>query len=141
MGWVLVPVVALATACATRTSPPVQLPADLPTVNQGFRLDNALAAQGEQLFMTRGCYGCHAVGRRLGGPDLFGAVERRSVDWLKNFLKDTPGMLASDPIAMALLEEFKGNPMPQVSLRDSEIDALIHYLAAESQRVRAKRGE
>jgi mono/diheme cytochrome c family protein len=139
-GLMLIPVVTLAAACAQRMSPPVQLPANLPTVNQSFRLDNNLAAQGEQLFITRGCIGCHAVGRRLAGPDLFGVVERRSIDWLKGFIKDTPGMLASDPIAQALLEEFNGAAMPQVQIRDPEIDAVIHYLAAESQRVRAKRG-
>ena len=37
-GWMLVPFVTLAAACAQRTSAPVQLPANLPTVNQNFRL-------------------------------------------------------------------------------------------------------
>src|SRR5262245_8571416 len=134
-----VPAVILVASC-TYTAPPVQLPADLPTVNRDFKLDNALAQQGEQLFIQRGCVGCHAVGRRLAGPDLFGVVERRTTDWLTSFLKDTGAALDTDPIAQALLEEFRGQKMPNVNLRDPEVSALIHYMAAESQRVRNKRG-
>jgi mono/diheme cytochrome c family protein len=134
-----VPAVILVASC-TYTAPPVQLPADLPTVNRDFKLDNSLAQQGEQLFIQRGCIGCHAVGRRLAGPDLFGVVERRTTDWLGSFLKNTNNALDTDPIGQALLEEYRNQRMPQVHLRDPEVNALIHYLAAESQRVRAKRG-
>ncbi len=133
-----VSVLILGSSCV-RTSPPVQLATDLPTVNTAFKLDNSLATQGEQLFMNRGCAGCHSVGNRLAGPDLLGVVERRTTDWLASFLKDTSGMLESDPIGQALLEEFRGARMPNVVLRDPEVNALIHYLAAESQRVRQRR--
>jgi mono/diheme cytochrome c family protein len=128
-------------ACATTASPPVELPADLPTVNADFRLNNDLAAQGEVVFQQKGCAGCHgALGSgRMGGPDLLGVVERREIAWLHSFLKDTNSMLQSDPIAMALLEEYRQMRMPNMNLSDQQIDALIHYMAAQSQRVRARR--
>jgi mono/diheme cytochrome c family protein len=139
--WMLAPVLAVG-ACATTPSPAVELPADLPTVNADFRLNNDLAAQGEVIFERKGCGGCHgALGSgRMGGPDLLGVVERREVAWLHSFLKDTETMLQSDPIAMALLEEYRHMRMPNMNLSDNQIDALVHYLAAESQRVRARKG-
>jgi len=139
--WMLVPFLSVG-ACATAVSPPVELPADLPTVNADFKLNNELATQGEVVFQRKGCAGCHVRmgGGRQGGPDLLGVVERREIGWLHNFLKDTNAMLQSDPIAIALLEEFRGMRMPNMSLNDQEIEALVHYLAAESQRVRVRKG-
>lgn len=139
--WMLMPLLTAA-ACATTPSPPVELPADLPTVNADFRLNNDLAAQGEVVFARKGCDGCHIrIGSgRAGGPDLLGVVERRELAWLHSFLKNTDAMLDSDPIAMALLEEYRHMRMPNMNLSDNEIDALIHYMAAQSQRVRARRG-
>jgi protein SCO1/2 len=72
----------------------------------------------------------------LAGPDLAGVTTRRDLAWLKSWLKDPAAMLASDSIAQAMLAEAKGVKMPNVKLQDQEIEALIHYLAQESAKVR-----
>jgi hypothetical protein len=82
--------------------------------------------------------GCHTIGHgRLAGPDLFGVTERRSIDWLKAFLKDTNAMLETDPIAQALLKEFHGARMPNIVMTDPEIEGLIHYLQRKTNDRRA----
>jgi mono/diheme cytochrome c family protein len=102
-----------------------------------FTVDEALAKKGKSLWGSRGCFGCHTVGKgRIAGPDLAGVLQRRDVDWLKRWLKDTNEMPASDETAQALLKEFGGNKMPQVKLTDSEIDALLHYLAQEDAKLK-----
>jgi len=70
-----------------------------------------------------------------------GVTERRTVEWLTNFLKSTSSMLASDPIAQALLEEFKGQRMPDFAMTDPQIKSLIHYLQEETNRKRSGDGQ
>jgi len=86
---------------------------------------------------TVGCYGCHAFGRRLAGPDLMAVAERRDHDWLRRFLKETEAVLLGDPQGQAMLEEWKGVRMPQFKLTDADVNALIHFFTAETQRVRS----
>ena len=127
-------------ACATPASQQINSGAEPVSVNPDFRVDNQKAETGEDLFGSRGCAGCHSVGRgRLAGPDLFAVRERRSIEWLTAFLKDTNKMLETDPIAQALLKEFHGNRMPNIRMTDQEIEALIHYLQRTTNQRRAGR--
>ncbi len=102
-----------------------------PNVRQG----SALASRGKSLFTSRGCTGCHSIGKgKQAGPDLLGVTDRRSVDWLKRWLHAPESMYDSDSIAKGLLADAKGIKMPNLRLNDADIDALISYLAAESQK-------
>ncbi len=95
----------------------------------------ALASRGKSLFTSRGCTGCHSIGKgKQAGPDLLGVTDRRSVDWLKRWLHAPESMYDSDSIAKGLLADAKGIKMPNLRLNDADIDALISYLAAESQK-------
>lgn len=135
--WMMLPLLVPFVGCTTPPRPAVQLPADLPTVNTSFQLDNELADSGMRVFQRKGCGSCHSIGRgRMAAPDLLGVVERRTTDWLQEFLRNTDQMLGSDPIAQALLEEYRYIKMPNMGVTDTEIEALIHFLAAESQRAR-----
>lgn len=83
---------------------------------------------GERIYLRVGCGSCHAVGKgKLIGPDLAGVTQRRQTEWLKKWLKDPPSMLATDPIARQLLEEYL-TPMPSYGLTAKEIDLVIKYL-------------
>jgi len=94
------------------------------------RVDPNLAKRGKTLFTNRGCYTCHTIGKgRLAGPDLLGVTERRSHDWLKRWLKDPTAMIGSDSIADAMVAEAKNVRMPNLKLSDSDVEALINYLA------------
>lgn len=105
---------------------------------EGFRVDVNRATRGKAVWMRHGCYTCHGFGRKvLAGPDLAGVTERRDHDWLRKWLKETNSMLAGDPQAMAMLEQWKYVKMPQFKVSDADVEALIHFLAQESQRTRA----
>jgi mono/diheme cytochrome c family protein len=109
-----------------------------PTVNPDLRVDVSLASQGESVYTRQGCYMCHRIGDgRAAGPDLFGVTERRTVEWLTNFLKSTSSMLGSDPIAQALLEEYNHQRMPDFTFTDQQIQSLIHYLQDSTNRKRS----
>ena len=86
-----------------------------------------------------GCGGCHGIGRKMAGPDLANVAGRRSETWLRQWMKNTTQMLANDSIGRALLAEAKGARMPQFKLTDADIDALLQYIAQESQQAGAKR--
>jgi mono/diheme cytochrome c family protein len=102
----------------------------------GIRVDPAMAKQGANLFVQRGCQGCHTIGKGKGaGPDLAGVFRRRSLDWLKHWLKAPDQMLTSDSTAQALLAQFNNTRMPNLNLSDKEVDALLHYIAREDAKV------
>jgi protein SCO1/2 len=65
----------------------------------------------------------------MAGPDLAGVAQRRSADWLKRWLKDPTAMFGNDSTADAILAEAKNVKMPNMKLGDSDIAALIAYLA------------
>jgi cytochrome c2 len=124
--------------CATPAQRQISSGAEPFTVNPDFKVDQQKAEVGHDLFGSKGCMGCHSIGHgRLAGPDLFAVTEVRSIDWIKAFLKDTNAMLNTDPIAQALLKEFKGNRMPNIKMTDLEIEALIHYLQRKTNDRRA----
>jgi protein SCO1/2 len=102
-----------------------------------FGSDEAAAKKGRGLFQARGCFGCHTVGKgKLAGPDLAGVTERRQADWLRKWLKTPDELLGSDPIAQEMLKEYNNQKMPNLKLKDDEVEALLHYLAAETQKVK-----
>jgi len=86
--------------------------------------------EGEKLFKEN-CAACHTIGKgKLIGPDLKGVAERRDKDWLKRYITDPNRLFQEkDPIAVALLEEFRV-PMPPPALSAQQIDTVIEYLSA-----------
>jgi protein SCO1/2 len=95
--------------------------------------DEAAVKKGKNLFQARGCFGCHTVGKgKLAGPDLAGVTDKRDSEWLKKWLKAPDEMMGSDPTAQELLKEYKNVKMPNLKLKDDEVESLMHYLAAES---------
>jgi cbb3-type cytochrome oxidase cytochrome c subunit len=105
---------------------------------QSSTVDPALAERGRRLFVNRGCNSCHTIGRSeqrtAEGPDLAGVTDRRTNEWLVAWLKNPDAMFGSDPVADAMLEQFHGVKMPNMHLHESEITAIIAYLAQYPQR-------
>jgi len=76
------------------------------------------------------CTMCHTVGggKRIG-PDLKGATERRSKEWLVKWISDPQKMLDNkDPIATELLKEFNGVRMIDQNLFEEQVSDVIAYL-------------
>ncbi len=102
---------------------------------QGMTVDANLAKRGKTLWQNRGCSGCHSIGKgRMAGPDLLGVTDRRDAAWLRRWLKETDVMLANDSTAQAMLAEAKGVKMPNMKLSDPDIEALLNYIAQETEK-------
>jgi nitrite reductase (NO-forming) len=87
----------------------------------------AEAIQGKLDFESK-CLVCHSLGGgRKVGPDLAGVTQRRSDDWLTQWLKSPETMLREDPVAKAMLQENNQVPMPNQNLSDKEIGQYLKY--------------
>jgi protein SCO1 len=88
---------------------------------------------GEGLFRKL-CSSCHTVGvgTRIG-PDLRNVHERRSEQWLVQFITKPEKMLADkDPIAVAINKKFPVAVMPSLGLTEADARDLIAYLKFSS---------
>ena len=88
---------------------------------------------GEQLFQTS-CSACHTLGGgRLVGPDLIAVGERRSAEWIGQFIQSSTSLIQSgDAEAIAVFEEFSGMPMPDFPLTDVQIKQIISFMETKS---------
>jgi cytochrome c2 len=92
---------------------------------------DAQVKRGQTLWQVRGCAGCHSIGKGAGSgiaPDLEGVTQRRSVEWLHAWLKDTAGMLATDSTAIQLMNQYKGAKMPNQKISEADADAIIAFI-------------
>lgn len=105
----------------------------------GASTDPAVIKKGKSLWNTKGCMGCHTIGKgRAAGPDLMGLLDRRSMDWVQRWLHDPPAMQESDSTAKALVAQFNNTKMPNLQLSDEEVTALIAYVADQGSKMAAK---
>jgi mono/diheme cytochrome c family protein len=91
-------------------------------------VDAELAAQGEQIFQSRGCNACHSIGGgRLVGPDLQGVSQRREEGWILAMITKPDSMLQADETARELFNEYM-TPMANQNISDDEAGALYEFL-------------
>lgn len=93
-----------------------------------FAQDSAPQDPAEELFISKGCLGCHAFGRKVVGPDLKDAHVRRDRAWLVKMIVDPGEMLKTDAIAKKLLQEY-GAPMPDQGVTAQEAEMMIDLIA------------
>ncbi|HEV8264066.1 MAG TPA: cytochrome c [Gemmatimonadales bacterium] len=100
-----------------------------------FTVSPALADRGKKVFSNRQCNTCHTIGRgKAVGPDLRGLTARRSLDWIRRMIRTPEVMLLQDSTAQALRKEHGDIPMPNMKVTEQEVEALIHYIAAQSRK-------
>lgn len=105
-----------------------------------LQVDAAVAKRGQSLFQNRGCVGCHSIGKgKRSGPDLAGVTRLRDLDWLRRWLKNPTPMFETDSIAKALLAEYNNTRMPNLRLKDDEIEAILQYMQQESDKAAVAR--
>lgn len=94
------------------------------------------ATKGSDLFLTR-CAICHSIGEgEIMGPDLLGVTKNRDPKWLHRWIKEPDVMLREkDPLAVTLYEQYKQIPMPNLKLRDQDVQDIIDHIEYESARV------
>ncbi|MGO3707362.1 MAG: c-type cytochrome [Mesonia hippocampi] len=86
-------------------------------------------AKGKELFNSQ-CAACHKPYARSTGPALHGVTEKRDMDWLYRWIRNSAEMIsAGDADAIAIFEEYNEVPMtafPQLS--DEDINNILAYV-------------
>ena len=64
------------------------------------------------------CGSCHTIGKgKIVGPDLKGLSERRKIDWVLKWVKNSSAVIASgDAYAVQLFKDNNNTPMPAQNL-------------------------
>src|SRR5215203_1814452 len=95
---------------------------------------NPPSEEGKTLFTAR-CAACHNVNKQLTGPALAGVHERRSIEWIIDFVRSSQAMVKNgDKDAIALYEKFNKIPMPDHGdLTDDHIKSIVEYVKSESK--------
>ncbi len=121
-----------------RVLAPVAAPVVAPVVQADTvdraRMDSSQRARwGQYVWKNRQCEGCHELGRdQSSGPNLVGVTDRRTVEWLRKWLKSPAAMTRDDSVGIALKKKY-GSQMPDLPLSTRDIEGLIIYLARETQ--------
>jgi cytochrome c551/c552 len=86
-------------------------------------------ADGQKIF-KQSCAACHSTcANRVVGPGLKDITQKRTEQWLIDFIRDSQSLVAKgDPDAVAIFEEYNRIPMPAQNLSDEEIKAVLAYL-------------
>ena len=89
--------------------------------------------EGKAIFTAR-CAGCHNIHKTLTGPALAGVDQRRSLDWIINFVHSSQTVIKKgDKDAVALFKQFNNIPMPDHSdLSAAQIGSIVKYIQAEA---------
>lgn len=92
------------------------------------------AAKGEQLFKDN-CAQCHAAtNEQVVGPGLAGIESRRDFAWLKKWINNSQGVVASgDKYAVELFNKFNKTPMTAFpNFTDDDVKAILAYVKTAS---------
>lgn len=84
---------------------------------------------GEALFKAN-CTQCHSAGdNKVIGPGLKGVHERKEMEWLIKWTKNSQAVIKSgDEYAVKLFNDYKKVVMPAQNLKDEEIVAIFDYV-------------
>jgi hypothetical protein len=97
------------------------------SVELGATLDEAMATNGESVAGVK-CLSCHKLtDERLVGPGWKGVTERRTPEWLMNFITNPDPMIDKDPELQAQLEICLVR-MPNQSISDTEARDVLEYM-------------
>ncbi len=91
--------------------------------------DEAIINAGAGLFEEYQCNTCHAVDRKVVGPALGGVYDRRELEWIYSWVKNSGLMIENgDPQAVALFDEFNKVPMAAYDLDNDQILSILAYV-------------
>lgn len=89
-------------------------------------IDQELVAKGRELF-TRKCQDCHSMEEDGAGPYLGDVVERRSPEFVMNFILNPGENVLNHPVGLDLLTEHHIE-MPYRDVTQDEARAIYEYL-------------
>ena len=87
----------------------------------------AEAEKGQSVFLSK-CISCHTLNSdRIIGPGMKGVTKIRTPEWILNMIVNPEEMTRKDPLAKALMKEFK-SVMPYQTISDEEAKQLLDFL-------------
>lgn len=89
-------------------------------------LDEKMVAAGEKVYNVK-CASCHKLtGEKLVGPGWKGVTDRRTPEWIMNFVTNTEEMLKTDTAAKNLLEVCLVQ-MPNQNLSETDARSVLEF--------------
>jgi len=89
-------------------------------------LDQGMVGKGQAIFEAK-CFSCHKLtDEKLVGPGWKGVTDRRTPEWIMNFITNTSVMLDSDLVAQAMMVTCLVR-MPSQSLSDDEAREVLEF--------------
>ena len=103
-----------------------------------LKVNEEYAKRGNTVWGNNGCWMCHRIGPEgsKSAPNLEGLFQRRTPQWVTEYLKNNSTMEYRDSIARALAVEYEGKRMPQFKLSYWDIQAVMHYIALQDSLLR-----
>lgn len=89
-------------------------------------IDKKLAYSGKLIFEVK-CLACHELNMRFSGPPLGGIANRKTPEYIMNFILNPEGMTKDNPSGKSLLEQYS-TEMPNLQLKSSDARAVLEYL-------------
>jgi mono/diheme cytochrome c family protein len=94
--------------------------------------------EGKTIFAAR-CAACHNVNKVLVGPALAGVDQRRSIDWIVNFVHSPQTVIKSgDQYAVDLFNKYKVQMPDHPDLTADNIKNVVEYIKTASQAANEK---
>jgi nitrous-oxide reductase len=84
------------------------------------------AQSGEKAFLKGGCNGCHVIGQVSSGPDLTGAVQRKSEKWDYEFILNPQSKFDEDYVKYFI--KYFNLRMPNQNMKPQEVKDIIEYM-------------
>jgi len=90
-------------------------------------LDDKMIASGKNVYDVK-CASCHKLtDEKLVGPGWKGVTDRRTPEWIMNFVTNTEEMIEKDTAAQKMLEVCMVK-MPNQSLSEADARAALEFM-------------
>jgi len=90
-------------------------------------LDEGMIGKGDGIFNAK-CIACHKLtDEKLVGPGFKGVSDKRTPEWIMNFITNTNVMLDSDLVAQQLMVVCVSR-MPNQNLSDDEARNMLEFI-------------
>ena len=90
-------------------------------------LDEKMVAAGKSVYELK-CGSCHKLtDEKLVGPGWKGVTDRRTPEWIMNFVVNVDEMIEKDPEAQKMLEECLVR-MPNQNLSEADARATLEFM-------------
>ncbi len=100
---------------------------DYTNVVLGHPLDKSMIAIGKPIFETK-CLACHTLtDDKLVGPGWKGVTDRRTPEWIMNFITDPDIMIDKDPVAHKMFATSLVR-MPNQQITGDEARGILEFM-------------